>query len=650
MNKRTVTITDLERLHMIQDLVFSPDGKKLAFVRKKITGDDYCSHLFVQDTSSSSSVQWTFGNGTAGSPQYSPDGKWLIFSGTKSAGDKPQLFLFAVDGGEAEQLTDLPEGAYRPRWNEESSEILFSTPLVPGGDPAVFEEESKTPEPLIIDSLKYKSDAAGFFTDKRRQLAVLSLSSKKINVLTEENFDLEPADWNKKGSQILYLADKHEDSSVGTDLYLFNRKSGEHKKIMQGAFSQASFSPDDTKIAVFGHEQEFKGATQSEVWIYDVESVQAACLTEQHDLGFTDTMIGDIQSASSSSGPYWRGDGKAVYAHASYHGSTNLYEITTDGTVTPKTEGKHHVFASAVHSPTATAAAAISRPDDPGEIYISSLDAPDWKQLTSLHEIFHEEVQLFSPEEIWFKAKDGLDLQGWIIRPDDSAGQGLLEIHGGPHAMYGSTFFHEMQLLASRGYTVFYCNPRGSHGYGQQFVNAVRGDYGGMDYEDIMSFTDEVLNRFDEVDKNKLGVTGGSYGGFMTNWITAHTDRFKAAATLRCISNWISFYGVSDIGYFFTEWEVGRDFLDDPDTLWKHSPLKYVSRIKTPLLIMHGEKDLRCPIEQAEQLFVSLKKLGRSTRFIRFPEANHDLSRSGPPYLRRRRLEELTGWFDEYLR
>jgi dipeptidyl aminopeptidase/acylaminoacyl peptidase len=165
-----------------------------------------------------------------------------------------------------------------------------------------------------------------------------------------------------------------------------------------------------------------------------------------------------------------------------------------------------------------------------------------------------------------------------------------------------------------------------------------------------MSFLDACIDKYDAIDTERLGVTGGSYGGFMTNWIVSHNNRFKAAATLRSISNWISFYGVSDIGYFFTEWEIGTDVLKDPEKLWHHSPLKYVNNIETPLLILHGELDYRCPVEQAEQLFVALKHQDKETRFVRFPESNHELSRSGPPHLRFARLEELTGWFGKYLK
>ena len=224
----------------------------------------------------------------------------------------------------------------------------------------------------------------------------------------------------------------------------------------------------------------------------------------------------------------------------------------------------------------------------------------------------------------------------------------IVEIHGGPHAMYANTFFHELQLLAAQGYGVLYVNPRGSHGYSQEFVDAVRGNYGGGDYEDIMAGLDYAIKENSWIDTVRLGVTGGSYGGFMTNWIVGHSNRFKAAVTQRSISNWISFFGVSDIGYYFSDWQIGAG-MNDVDKLWEHSPLKCAKNVETPLLILHSEKDFRCPIEQAEQLYITLKSMGKETEFVRFPDANHNLSRTGTPNLRIARLDEITGWFAKYL-
>jgi dipeptidyl aminopeptidase/acylaminoacyl peptidase len=264
-----------------------------------------------------------------------------------------------------------------------------------------------------------------------------------------------------------------------------------------------------------------------------------------------------------------------------------------------------------------------------------------------------KEIELSVPQEFPIQAEDGTVLQGWIMKPvgsNETSHPLVVEIHGGPHAMYSYGFMHEFQVLVSKGYGVLYTNPRGSHGYGQTFVDAVRGQYGGIDYEDIMTTLDQALETFDWIDPDRLGVTGGSYGGFMTNWIVGQTDRFKAAATQRSISNWISFFGVSDIGYYFTEWEHKTTILEDSDELWRISPLRYVKNVDTPLLILHSENDLRCPVEQAEQLYIALMQLKKETRFVRFPESNHELSRSGKPGLRLIRLDEITDWFDQYLR
>ncbi|SDN45156.1 S9 family peptidase [Alkalicoccus daliensis] len=648
MNKRSLQVNDLDNIHVLQDQQISPDGTFTVYVRKQIINDTYYSQLFVQKFDEPLPVQWTFGEGTVHTPRISPDGNWIAFTSSQDKGSLAQLDLISTKGGEARKMTELKGGAVQPVWAPDSSEVFFNTSHAPEGEASDTEASEEKSQPLIVERLKYKSDAEGFLTSKKKQIASLSVDLEEVTIFTRENYDLELTDVSPDNNFIIYTANKEDDKRIGSDLFLYNRNTKEHRKILTGAFSSARYSNDGRKIAVYGHEQEFKGATQMKVWVYDIDAETALCLTNHKDIGFSDTMIGDIRGGMTHPGPYWNHTDSALYVLGSYHGNTHLYEITMDGTITQKTYGEQHVYSFAVDTSLDIAVLGISTPVNPGELYLGSLKKEDYRLFTHFHEEWKKEVHLFEPEEVWCEAEDGWKLQGWIIKPlDQESSPGILEIHGGPHAMYGNTFFHELQLFVSEGYTVFYCNPRGSHGYGQEFVNAVRGDYGGKDYQDIMTFTDAVLDTYKFIDKERLGVTGGSYGGFMTNWITAHTNRFKAAATLRCISNWTSFYGVSDIGYYFTEWEVGSDLLDDPDKLWHHSPLKYVKNIHTPLLIMHGENDLRCPIEQAEQLFVALKQLDRSTRFVRFPEANHELSRSGPPHLRKERLKELIFWFKQ---
>jgi dipeptidyl aminopeptidase/acylaminoacyl peptidase len=247
-----------------------------------------------------------------------------------------------------------------------------------------------------------------------------------------------------------------------------------------------------------------------------------------------------------------------------------------------------------------------------------------------------------------------LDLQGWLLKPpafDDAGGVKyplILQIHGGPHAMYGHAPFHEMQLMAARGYVVLFTNPRGSAGYGEEFATCTRGRWGEADLPDILGALDAVL-ALGFVDRERVGVTGGSYGGYLTNWAVGHSDRFKAAVTQRCVSNFHSMYGTSDIGFDFGEYEFGGTPWADAEKLLRHSPISYVERVNTPLLIIHNEGDLRCPIEQAEQLFVALERLGKEVGFVRIPEEDHNLSRSGKPSRRLARLHHLLGWFDAHL-
>lgn len=274
------------------------------------------------------------------------------------------------------------------------------------------------------------------------------------------------------------------------------------------------------------------------------------------------------------------------------------------------------------------------------------------EKLTSLNEAVLKDKYVASYEEVTFE-NDGLEFTGWVLPPKDydpdKKYPAILDIHGGPKTVYGKVFYHEMQLWANMGYFVFFTNPRGSDGRGNEFMD-IFGKYGTIDYDDLMKFTDIVLEKYPAIDKARVGVTGGSYGGFMTNWIIGHTNRFACAATQRSISNWISFYGTSDIGMFFTEDQIHGDIFENPKKLWEHSPLKYAKNIQTPTLFIHSDEDYRCPLEQGLQLYTAMVDKGIEARFVLFHGENHELSRGGKPKHRVRRLEEITGWMERYLK
>lgn len=663
--KRAITAEDLTKLSIYSDPQISPAGDTYAYVSTKINDkQEYVSHIYLQEIDGLPR-QWTFGEHSDTHPRFSPDGSQMVFQSTRSGG-APQLWLLSTNGGEAMQITTFKHGASSPSWSRDGKSIIFTASLdadddVSGQEEMSEEERNKEKEkrnnkPLVVTRLKYKSDAKGFHDDKCAQIIQYDLEKKTFTQLTSKQKDHAFQDISPSGTQILFAANLNEDADqeLTNDLYLLDITTNKTTKLTDGngAYGSASFSPSGNKIISFGHEFTYSGATLNEIYVFDVESGERTCLTSAMDMQLGDAMIGDTRQGISEVGPIWSKDEKEIFFIATDRGSTALYRLKLTGELETVYAENNHIFGFTRHAENESIIIGISSPTNPGDFHLLQKEQQT-KQLTAANESVLADIHLSEPEELTITAEDGWEIQGWLLRPfnmeNDKKYPFVLEVHGGPHAMYGNTFFHEMQLLAAKGYVVLYTNPRGSHGYGQKFVDAVRSDYGGKDYSDLMSAVDQAIEVYDFIDTDRLGVTGGSYGGFMTNWIVGHTNRFKAAVTQRCISNWLSFYGVSDIGYFFTKWELGHRLMDDPKKLWEFSPLKYAENVETPLLILHGELDFRCPIEQGEQLFITLKQLRKEVEFVRFPGANHELSRSGKPAMRIARLNHICRWFETYL-
>lgn len=657
--KRGMLAEDLYELKSAADPRFAPDGNGCVYVQTTIDRetDEYRSHLYFMETEEKTSpVQWTFGKSRNHTPRWSPDGNQIAFVSNRSG--KNQVYLMNRNGGEARQLTFLEFGAGNPVWSPDGSKLAFSTAALDKG--TIHDKEEKKdkeqPKPLEVTKMKYKSDSEGFWKGKYKQIGMIDLDTGIITQLTDGPNDFQLFSWSPDGAQLAISADLEADSdhSFVQDVFLLNIETKEKNKITYGTgyFGNVSWSPDGQYLAMFGQEKEFFNATLSRVWLYHLESKAFTCLTDGLDVAVGDYMTGDFQQGAVTPGVLWAEDSESFYFLATDEGNTLVYYANLAGEIYPALLDNQHIYGLTIDGRTHRAVVAISKPTAISDLYLLNVADGELNRLTNLNGKFLDEVELASTEPLEIEGPDGWKVQGWLMKPIGfEKGKKyplILEIHGGPHMMYGNTYMHEFQMLAAKGYAVLFTNPRGSHGYGQEFVDAVRGDYGGKDYGDLMAAVDHVLEKFDFIDENRLGVTGGSYGGFMTNWIAGHTNRFKAAVTQRSISNWISFYGVSDIGYYFTEWQIESD-LSDIETLWKHSPLAYADQIETPLLILHSEKDYRCPIEQAEQLFIALKRQKKVTKFVRFPEENHELSRSGKPVLRVDRLNYISGWFDEYL-
>ena len=660
MTKKAIEINDLTKLVSVTDPHISPDGKEAVFIRTMIDEEEntYRGHLFHLNLDSGEQTQWTHGKERVSFPQWSYDGKFVAFLSDRE--EKNQLFVMSAKGGEARALTEFEKGVNSFRWSPCGKRIWFNALLKEGkaftDKEEKEKEEKKKPEPVFVSKMKYKMDGVGLVQQEfHRHIGVIDIESKEVDQITEGNYHYSLEAVSHDGAKLVYgvVREENLDYVFRQSLYLYDVESKQETTVTEedGSFGGAAFSFDDSKIAFVGSTRQYHNATHAEVYVYDSADQTRTCLTESLDVPVGDYVVADHQQAANTPAVVWTKDDH-LYFLVSTMGDVRLYFASLDGAIYPASPDVEHVYGYDVSPDGTFALAAISNPVNPGEIYKLTIATGERSSLTHFNKTFLEETELILPESIVAKGAKEWAVHGWLMKPrgfkEGEKYPLVVNIHGGPHAMYANTFVHEMQLLAAKGFGVLYVNPRGSHGYSQEFVDAVRGDYGGGDYEDIMKSLDSVIETNSWIDTDRLGVTGGSYGGFMTNWIVSHTNRFKAAVTQRCISNWISFFGVSDIGYYFSDWQIGAD-MTDVDTLWKHSPLKYAKNVETPLLILHSENDFRCPIEQSEQLYITLKSMGKETEFVRFPEADHNLSRTGKPNLRYVRLEQITGWMEKYL-
>ena len=656
--KKTIQTHDLFQLTSVGAPVLSPSGKEAVAIQTKMDKEKnkYFSYLIHIDLETNDVVPWTFGEERISSVKWSNDGRSIAFLSTRK--EKNQLFVLSVGGGEAKQLTEFDKGVDSFLWAPSNEEIWFSARVEDGKEFTDKKEEKKEDllEAYVVDGMKYKLNGVGLLPQKTHsQIGQINIHSKTINRLFTDTYDYSLQDISHDGSSLIVSVNRVEntDNDWRSPVILIDLKTKEEEIIVEeeGYYGSATFSFDDRYIAYQGSDFAYKNAAQGNLFIYDRESKHSWNLTQALDLPVGDLSVGDVQQNTELKTVVWT-EHNDLYFVLSTFGDVRLYYATLEGAIYPASPEDEHIYGFDVSRDGKTAILAVSNPVFPGELFKYDIALGKREQITHYNDAWLEETTLVQPEKISYEGDEGWTVNGWIMKPatfkEGEKYPLIVEVHGGPHTMYANTFFHELQLLAAQGYGVLYVNPRGSHSYGQQFVDGCRNHYGEGDYEDIMAGLDHVLADYNWIDTSRLGVTGGSYGGFMTNWIVGHTNRFKAAVTQRSISNWVSFFGVSDIGYYFTEWQIGAD-MTDVEKLWHHSPLKYSQNIETPLLILHGEEDDRCPIEQAEQLYITLKSMGKTTQFVRFPKAEHNLSRTGLPNLRIQRLEQILDWFKKYL-
>jgi len=648
---------DLYEFRFLTDAQISPDGARVAYSVKTANPkrDGYVGAIWlVPSDGTKAPAQITAGTAHDSSPRWSPDGTRLAF--TSDRGDVPMgrkrpprnVFLLDLAGGEARQVTRFGDDCSDLVWSPDGRSLGFVV-----RDPKDPNDEDDGVR--VYDRARYRSDEGGLSDGRRKHIWIVGADGSAPRKLTEGDWDDGQSDFSPDGREIAFVSNRTERRDLNTvaDIHVV-ALSGETRRITdgEGSYGNPSWSPDGATITAYGTDRAIGSSARNiHIWAFPKKGGPGRDLLDGWDRSVGSSVISDMRAHAQTLPPAWTGDRRILFL-GSDQGTANAYSCAAGGgDVRAETVGAHQVVSWSLDRSNRHFAAILATATDPGNLFVGEVGGP-MRKTTCLNDELLGSRFIAAPERVEFTGADGWKIEGWLMKPRDfdpaKKWPLVLEIHGGPHTAYGHSFFHEFHLLAGRGYAVLFTNPRGSHAYGQRFVEACVGDWGGKDYDDLMAGVDHAL-ALGWVDPKRLYVTGGSYGGFMTNWIVGHSDRFRAAVTQRSISNNISAFGTSDIGWHFWEHEMGDA------TPWRgaeklvfRSPLTYVTNVKTPLLILHAERDLRCPIEQAEQLFTALKVLGKEAVFVRFPEDNHDLTRGGKPKHRAEHARRIADWFDAH--
>ncbi|KYK35545.1 MAG: S9 family peptidase [Theionarchaea archaeon] len=663
--KRSITAEDLYNFRLISDCQISPDGRHIIFSVQRVdkeTEKKY-SNLWIVPTDGGPAKQFTHGNQKDTHPRWAPEGSKIAFLSNRDDEKQAQIYLIPLAGGEARRLTDLKGTFEGFEWSPNGSQLVSTFRKKDEEELEREENEQKKELGVVyrhITRVFYKEDGEGFLPKERFHLWVIDVSTGEATQVTDSDIydETEPC-WAPDGKEIVFCSNRTEDPDLdpdAIDLYIVPAAGGEFREIETPAGPKRApqFSPDGKWVAYLGSEGKGLGWKLNSLWVVPADGSESARnLTEQFDVETFAVTINDMPGVLPTTHPIWLNDGREIYFQVSHHGNTVLKSLAVqDNSLEPVIDTG---VAGLVTFDDAQSVMAYLHADMkiPGEIWVRDRASGESRQLTHMNEQLLQTIELGSVEEVWFPGAEGYHLQGWIITPPHfdktKTYPSILEIHGGPRVQYGNFFMHEFFFLAAQGYIIYFCNPRGSRGYGEEHSKAIVNNWGTLDYEDLMALTD-YMEKKPYIDKERMGVTGGSYGGYMTNWIIGHTDRFKAAVTQRSVSNWTSMYGSSDLN-----WSFQPEFGDEPpwkniDNWWRQSPIKYIENAKTPTLVIHSEQDLRADVEQGLQVFVALKRSGVETELLLFPDEPHGLSRTGRTDRRIVRLTYMKQWFDRYLK
>ena len=653
----TVTPESLYAFVFPSDPQLSPDGGMVAFVLSRVAeqteavpGDPdfprprYHSRIQISDGGPARDL--TTGEGRDSAPLWAPDGQSLAFLSDRSGTTpgKAQVYLLPLGGGEAKQLTTFRQGVSSAAFSPDGRYLSFLS----GGDEQDRRDERG--EVRVVTDVRYRFNGRGMLPERPASLYLHDLQSGETRVWWSPDLEIGDYVWRPDSSGVLYVSSESQEQAMRwqQEVYGLPLNADQPRQLTRWAapISALAVHPDGERFAGLGRSPGSDNTQDLHLFLFGPGG-QGTRLDASWDRPAGNNVAGDLHVGAFPGRPVWT-DERTLTLPYTVGGSVGLFGVTLDGEVSPRLHDDLRVVTgfTAVGEHTAYISESAA---EPTEVYLNGVKVTDCAASLPFMPLV--------PRRVTFRNELG-EGEGWVLLPSGQAPieggkvPALLNIHGGPHTAYGHGFMHEFQLFAHQGYGVCYSNPRGSLGYGQKWSDDIRGRWGSIDMDDLLAFFDAALLAEPRLDPARTGVMGGSYGGYMTNWITSHTSRFQVAVTDRCICNLISFGGTSDIGMRFWDDELGGNFQrrSDVPKLWDMSPLKYVEAVSTPTLIIHSLEDLRCPVEQAEQWFAALQLHGVPSRFVRFPDENHELSRSGRPDRRARRLQEYLDWIGQYLK
>jgi dipeptidyl aminopeptidase/acylaminoacyl peptidase len=644
-SRRPITSEDYFSFKFVGDPALSPDGRQAAYTITRVdrAQNRRMSAIWLVPVDGGAPArQLTSGSVSSSAPRWRPDGRAIAFSSVRpvpgdSASQRSQEYLLDLGGGEPRRLTAFPTGVGGCDFSPDGARLACLTRTGPS------DRRAASSDVRHYAGLAYKFNDTGWFDDRKSHIWIVDVASARATQLTSgDRWNDGDPEWSPDGTRIAFVSNRtgrEPDGDDNSDVWVVPVSGGEPVRISDhpGADDSPRWSPDGRTIAFLGRNRD---GDPPMIWLAPAAGGAASTLLYPADELFPGELT-------------WAERGAALYFNAQHRGETHFYRLDrATREVRPITSGPRAVRRLSLDDAGGAIAFLSNDFTHLDELFVARRDGTGERRLTGVNDSLFATLALMPVQRMTYKGADGWEVDGFLVKPAGwEAGKRypmVLDIHGGPAGMFGVDWYHEFQVFSAKGWAVFFTNPRGSTGYGHKFERGIAGEWGGKDYLDVMNGVDAVLAANPWIDRERLGVTGGSYGGFMTNWIVGHTGRFKAAVTLRSISNFISDDGTRD-GAYGHRTDFGGDIFQKHEVYWDRSPLKYVQNVTTPILVLHSDNDYRVPIEQGEQWFRALRHFGKTAELVIFPRENHNLTRTGEPRHLVESLDWQAWWFTKYL-